>query len=215
MARSFRYHPLAFGVHRGMRKGDLDGRESPCGWDCERRICESSFFFIFSNFRTNSSIRTRLTSVSGFALIRLPFIPLFILSLLYYELLWFSFLPSISLSLLSFTTESRFRKERALKFPRHSDTSNRFPPKCETNRAFTYTTFFPLTYIFTAITSRFCLLFAREIDKYRRSFSRSDRIDHLWTRHPGRKILSLILTYLQCMYVYVRVCVGVGMCVYV
>lgn len=130
MARSSRYYPPRIGVHRGTWEGDLDGRESPCGWDCERRICESFFFSKLSHEQFHS-YTLLLTSVNGFALIRLPFIPLFILSLLYYELLWFSFLPlslSPSVFCLLCTTEGRFGKERALKFPRHSDTSDRFPP---------------------------------------------------------------------------------------
>jgi len=50
MARSSRYYPLALGVHRKTWEDDLDGRESSCGWDCERRICESSFFLYFQTF---------------------------------------------------------------------------------------------------------------------------------------------------------------------
>lgn len=107
MARSSRYYPPRIGVHRGTWEGDLDGRESPCGWDCERRICESFFFSKLSHEQFHS-YTLLLTSVNGFALIRLPFIPLFILSLLYYELLWFSFLPlSLSLCLLSFMYHRR------------------------------------------------------------------------------------------------------------
>jgi len=160
-----------------MEAGDLDGRIFARFWDRERNLK-----FFFRNF--NNSVRTSVNSL-WFNLLRSLPPPLFFVFLsprissegsFFFAIFPQSFYLSPCSPPLFFSSESRF--DQSWKFSRLSFLRS-VSPGARQNR-----TFFLLTYIFTAITST--------LSPFRERDQRllSDRTDHSWTRHLGRKILS-------------------------